>query len=109
MKIRLAAAALAVSAISVSAPLRAETPEEIAFGLGQFTGAATFCEIPRAKVNEVAAALLTSAGIDSSGPSPEMTKFTAGVADGVRTMSGPEAASCGDVTTAFDEDYAKVH
>ncbi|GJD94676.1 hypothetical protein [Methylobacterium iners] len=101
-------AAAIAGLVALSGPALAETPEETAFGFGQFTGAATFCKIPREKVNQVASALLESAGIDASGPSPAMKRFTEGVADGVPTMSGPEASSCADVTTAFNEAYDKI-
>lgn len=91
-----------------SLPASAETPEELAFGFGQFTGAATFCKMPKDQVSQVAKALLTASGIDASGPSPAMTRFTEGVADGVRSMSAPDAAPCTDVKSAFDEAYSKV-
>lgn len=92
----------------LAAPARAETPEETAFGLGQFTGAATFCKVPKAKVQQVAAALLEASGIDASQGGPAMSRFTAGVTDGVQSMQKPDAASCADVTAAFDEAYAKI-
>ena len=105
---RYLAAALAAALLAGATSARAETKDEMAFGFGQFVGAASFCKIPREKVNKVAAALLASAEIDSSGPSPEMTRFTAGVTAGVKEMSQPGAASCADVTAAFDGAYEKV-
>ncbi|WP_238185058.1 hypothetical protein [Methylobacterium trifolii] len=95
-------------ALTVSAPVTAETPEEMAFGFGQFTGSATFCKVPKEKVQELASALLVSSGIKTDGPSPAMTRFTEGVTDGIKAMSAPDAASCTDVVTAFDAAYEKI-
>ena len=99
---------LLACALASPFPASAETPEELAFGFGQFTGAATFCKMPKDQVSQVAKTMLTASGIDASGPSPAMTRFTEGVADGVRSMSGPEAASCADVKAAFEDAYAKI-
>ncbi|GLS44677.1 hypothetical protein [Methylobacterium brachythecii] len=108
MKLLTLAASAAVLFGLASQSARAETPEEIAFGFGQFTGAATFCKLPKDKVQAVAAGLLGTAGIDMSGPGPEMTKFKEGVTDGVRSMQAPDASSCEDVTTAFNQAYEKL-
>ena len=89
-------------------PVWAATPEETAFGLGQFSGAATFCKLPSDQINEVAAILLKASGIDPTVQGPLMTRFTEGVTDGIKAMSAPNAASCADVTTAFQTAYKKV-
>jgi hypothetical protein len=99
---------LLACALAGSAPASAETPEELAFGFGQFTGAATFCKMPKDQVSQLADTMLTGSGIDTGGPSPAMTRFKEGVADGVRSMSAPDAATCAEVKSAFDEAYAKL-
>ena len=111
MSFRLSAVAglLSVGALAAwSAPSRAQSTDETAFGLGQFIGSAVFCKVPRDKVDALAATLLKASGIDASGPSPIMTRFTAGVTDGAQAMQKPDAPPCSDVVAAFNEAYAKT-
>lgn len=81
---------------------------DVAYGAGQFVGAATFCGVPRAEVMPVATALLKTAGVDPSGPSPEMTRFTEGVAAGVKEMKENPQATCDQVKEAFAQMKANL-
>ena len=98
--------AMVVCGVCTGNTARAE--DDVAFATGQFTGAATFCGVPRSEVLPVAMALLKMAGVDASGPSPEMTQFTAGVADGVREMKDNPPATCDEVKEGFSQMKAKL-
>ena len=99
--------ALVMCGVCTGSVARAED-DDTAFAAGQFTGAATFCGVPRAEVLPVATALLKMGGVDAGAPSPEMTRFTAGVADGVREMKEHPQATCGEVKEGFDQMKAKL-
>ncbi len=92
----------------VSGVAHADEKEEQAFAAGQFTGAATFCGVPRAEVNALAKAMLDAFGVDSSGPNPAMTKFTEGVADGVREQKDAPQATCDEVKQGFAQMKGKM-
>ena len=98
----------AMVACGVCAGSMARAEDDMPFAAGQFTGAATFCGVPRAEVMPVATALLKMAGVDASGPSPEMTRFTAGGADGVREMKDNPPATCDEVKEGFSQMKAKL-
>jgi hypothetical protein len=96
-------------ALLVSAPVQAEdTTLEQAFGFGQFSGAATYCGVPRADVLAMAGTLLKGAGIDPDAASPEMKKFTEGVTAGVTAMKATDAPDCDSVKTAFNDARDKL-
>ena len=95
-------------ALLVSAPVQAEDTLEQAFGFGQFSGAATYCGVPRADVLAMAATLLKGAGIDPDSASPEMKKFTEGVTAGVAAMKEKDAPDCDSVKTAFNDARDKL-
>src|ERR1700712_3294431 len=80
---------------------RAQDASEVAFAAGQFTGAATFCGVPRPEVMALAKAMLDVAGVDSSGPGPEMTRFTQGVTAGTLEMKEKAPATCDEVKEGF--------
>lgn len=86
----------------------ARAQDDMSFAAGQFTGAATFCGVPRTEVMPVAMALLKIAGVDASGPGPEMTQFTAGVTEGVREMKENPQATCDEVKEGFSQMKAKL-
>ena len=106
MRVWLMSAVVVVCGVSMGSVARAD--DDVAFATGQFTGAATFCGVPRTEVLPVAMALLKMAGVDASGPSPEMTRFTAGVADGVREMKDNPPATCDEVKEGFSQMKAKL-
>ncbi len=99
---------LLLGCLVASTAARAETPDESAFGFGQFIGAAMFCKLPKERVDELAANLLSSAGIDPKAPGSAMVRFDEGVGDGTRLMSSPGATSCAAVTAAFEEAYMRT-
>ena len=81
---------------------------EQAFAAGQFTGAATFCGVPRGEVNALAKAMLDAFGVDSSGPSPLMTKFTEGVAAGAKEQKDDPQATCDEVKQGFGQMKSRM-
>jgi hypothetical protein len=97
-----------LTAFLISAPARADDTLDQAYGFGQFAGAASFCGVPRADVMDVAGKLLKAVGIDPSSTSPEMTRFTEGVADGTSAMKEKDAPDCAEVKTAFAEAQSKL-
>ena len=99
---------LLLGCFAASTMALAETPEESAFGFGQFIGAARFCKLPEDRVDDLAASLLTSAGIDPKAPGAAMVRFDEGVSNGTRLMSSPGATSCEAVSAAFEEAYKKT-
>ncbi len=101
-------AAALLAGILLAAPAHAEDSLEQAFGVGQFTGAATFCGIPRPDVLVVSKKLLGAFGIASDGPSPEMTKFTEGVAAGTTEMRGMAKPNCDEVKEAFADVQSRM-
>lgn len=94
-------AGLIVCGTAVGGTARAQDAGELAFGAGQFVGAATFCGVPKAEVTPLAKAMLDMAGVDSSGPSPGMTRFTEGVAAGAKEMKEKPPATCEEVKAGF--------
>lgn len=103
-------AGLVVCGTVVGGAARAQDAGEVAFAAGQFVGAATFCGVPRAEVTPMAKAMLDMAGVDSSGPSPGMTRFTEGVAAGTTEMKEKPPASCDEVKAGFAQmkDQMKI-
>ena len=97
-----------LACLVASSTARAETPEDSAFGFGQFIGAATFCKLSKDRIDDLAANLLASAGIDPKAPGAAMVRFDEGVSNGTRLMSLPGATSCEAVTAAFEEAYRKT-
>ncbi len=95
-------------ALGLSAPARADEKEDQAFAAGQFTGAATFCGVPREQVNALAKAMLDAFGVDSSGPSPAMTKFTEGVTAGATEQRDAPQATCDEVKEGFGQMKARM-
>lgn len=87
---------------------RAQDAGEVAFAAGQFTGAAIFCGLPRPEVMALAKAMLDVAGVDSGGPSPEMTRFTQGVTAGTVEMKDKAPATCDEVKEGFKQMQTKV-
>ena len=79
----------------------ADEKEDQAYAAGQFTGAATVCGVPREEVNALAKAMLDAFGVDSSGPSPAMAKFTEGVAAGAKEQKDTPQATCDEVKQGF--------
>jgi hypothetical protein len=99
---------IVLACLAASTVALAETPEESAFGFGQFIGAARFCKLPTDRVDDLATNLLASAGIDPKAPGTAMVRFDEGVSNGTRLMSLPGATSCEAVTAAFEEAYKKA-
>ena len=97
-----------VFACSVPGLARADETADQAFAAGQFTGAATFCGIPRAEVNALAKAMLDAFGVDSSGPNPMMSKFTEGVTAGTKEQRDAPQATCDEVKQGFAQMKSKV-
>ena len=92
----------------VSGVARADEKADQAFAAGQFTGAATFCGVPRNEVNALAKAMLDAFGVDSNGPNPAMTRFTQGVTAGVEEQKNTPEATCDEVKQGFAQMKEKM-
>ena len=99
--------AVVACGVCLGGAARAED-DDLPFAAGQFAGAATFCGVPRADVNQVSAAMLKMAGVDSSGPSPEMKRFTEGVTAGMREMKENPQATCDEVKEGVAQMKGKL-
>ena len=97
-----------VLACGVSSLARADETADQAFAAGQFTGAATFCGVPRVEVNALAKSMLDAFGVDSSGPNPMMTKFTEGVTAGTKEQRDAPQATCDEVKQGFEQMKGKM-
>ena len=87
---------------------RADEVQDQAYATGQFAGAATFCGVPREDVNALSKAMLDAFGVDSSGPNPAMTKFTEGVAAGIKEQREAPQATCAEVKQGFAQMKDKM-
>ena len=92
----------------LSGMARADEKADQAFAAGQFTGAATFCGVPRAEVNALAKSMLDAFGVDSSGPNPTMTRFTEGVTAGTTEQRDAPQATCDEVKEGFEQMKGKI-
>ena len=92
----------------LSGMARADEKADQAFAAGQFTGAATFCGMPRAEVNALAKSMLDAFGVDSSGPNPTMTRFTEGVTAGTTEQRDAPQATCDEVKEGFEQMKGKI-
>ena len=92
----------------VSGVAQADERADQVFAIGQFTGAATFCGVPRQEVNELAKTILDALDVDSSGPNPMMSKFTEGVTAGVKEQKDTPQATCDEVKQGFEQMKAKT-
>ena len=101
MNVRILALFGTLALVGTVSPAWADDAEDQVFAAGQFTGASTFCGVPRPDANALAKAMLDAFGVDSSGPSPAMAKFTEGVASGVREQRDTPQASCDEVKSGF--------
>ena len=97
-----------VVSCGLSGAAQADEKADQAFAAGQFTGAATFCGVPRTEVNAVAKAMLDAFGVDSSGPIPAMTRFTEGVTAGVEEQKNTPEATCDEVKQGFAQMKEKM-
>ena len=97
-----------VVAVAMSGTAQADEKEDQAFAAGQFTGASTFCGVPRDEVNALAKAMLDAFGVDSSGPNPAMKKFTEGVAAGAKEQKDAPQATCDEVKAGFAQMKGKM-
>ena len=93
---------------SLSGSVQADEAEDQAFAAGQFTGASTFCGVPRDEVNALAKAMLDAFGVDSSGPNPAMAKFTEGVTAGMAEQRDAPQATCDEVKQGFAQMKGKM-
>ena len=87
---------------------KADETQDQVFAVGQFAGASTFCGVPREDVNALSKAMLQAFGVDISGPNPMMTKFTEGVAAGVKEQKDAPQATCDEVKQGFAQMKGKM-
>ena len=88
---------------------RADDADDQAYAAGQFTGAVSVCGVARKDANALAKKMLDAIGVDSSGPNPQMTKFTAGVTAGAKEQRDTPQASCDEVKQGFEAMKTKFN
>ena len=96
-----------ILACGMAGVARADEKADQAFAAGQFTGASTFCGVPRAEVNALAKSMLDAFGVDSSGPNPLMTRFMEGVTAGTQEQRDAPQTTCAEVKEGFEQMKSK--
>ncbi|WP_426957529.1 hypothetical protein [Muricoccus radiodurans] len=105
MKLMCLLAAPLVAGLALSASARAQNQMELVYGLGQFAGASSACQLPDDRVEELMTKLLRNVGVEMESEDddgPIARRFAEGMANGMQAMSASNAPPCSAVVAEFE-------